>query len=70
MKKVYRRLTKDQVERGVVFSSTLSRFSVESEGDLVKEVFADTDDKERIIRNLKDDSFFDGSPWRYNIIRK
>lgn len=69
MRKVYRKLTKDQVDRGVVFSSTLSKATVEQPCDYRHEVFADSEDKERIIYNLKHDAFFNDSPWKYNIIR-
>ena len=70
MKKVYRNLTKDQKDRGVIFSSTLSTATVEMAHDIVHEVMADDPDKDRIIKNLKDDSFFNDSQWSYNIIRR
>ena len=70
MRKIYRNLTEDQKSRGVIFSSTLSTATIELEGDLVHEVFESDSDKDRIIKNLKNDSFFNGSPWKYNIIRR
>ena len=70
MKKVYRNLTKDQKDRGVIFSSTLSTATVEMAHDTVHEVMADDPDKDRIIKNLTEDSFFNDSPWKYNIIRR
>jgi len=70
MKKIYKALTKDQVSRGVVFSSTLSNARTEQPEDIIHEVFQRERDKDRIIRNLKDDSFFDDGPWAYNIIRR
>ncbi len=70
MRKIYRKLKKDQIERGVVFASTLSKETIECEGDLVHEVMEDDPMLEEKIRNLKDDSFFNDSPWRYNIIRQ
>lgn len=70
MKKVYRNLTKDQIDRGVIFSSTLSTATVEMEHDIVHEVMADDPDKDRHIKNLTEDSFFNDSPWKYNIIRR
>ena len=96
MKKIYLKLTKDQIERGVVFSSTLSETKTDNvEGLMVQEVFndiirakeicaemkkpesewlsylpmAEELNKEKIAR-LLDDKFFNGSPWKYNIIRK
>ena len=72
MKKVYRPLTKDQKARGVVFSSTLSRETIEQPGDLVHEVLKDDPQKDALIPNYLDDSFFDDErcQFRYNIIRK
>ena len=70
MRKIYKRLTADQKERGVIFSSTLSKATTELKGDLVHEVFASDPDKDRIIKNLKNDKFFENSPWKYNIIRR
>ena len=70
MRKIYRKLTKEQKSRGVIFSPTLSTKTVEQVGDIVHEVYADTPRRDEIKRNLLDDSFFDGSQWSYNIIRK
>lgn len=69
MRKVYRKLTKDQKERGVIFSSTLSRHTFECVDNYTYEVFADDPDKYEKISRLKDDKFFNNSPWKYNIIR-
>ena len=38
MKKIYRKLTKDQKERGVIFSSCLSSETVEQENDNIEEL--------------------------------
>lgn len=70
MRKIYRKLTKDQKERGVIFSSTLSKATTELAGDTIHEVFATDKDKWITIERLKDDSFFNNSPWKYNIIRQ
>ena len=70
MRKIYKELTKEQKERGVVFSSTLSKYTTEVSGDTIHEVFDDTEDRETVIMRLLDDSFFNGSPWKYNIIRQ
>jgi len=69
MRKVYKKLTADQKARGVIFSSCLSKYRCEQPGDLVHEVKEDERDKSLIIRRLKDDKFFNDSPWKYNIIR-
>ena len=70
MRKIYKRLTADQKKRGVIFSSTLSKYTTETSNDRIHEVFADDEDKHITISNLKDDAFFNGSPWKYNIIRQ
>ena len=67
MRKIYRKLTKEQKEAGVVFSSCLS--PVKYETGTIHEVKADDPDRENKIRNLKDDKFFNGSQYKYNIIR-
>jgi hypothetical protein len=69
MIKVYKKLTSDQKERGVIFSSCLSTQMSEMQKDTIHEVFKTDDDKENMIRRLKDDKFFNNSPWRFNIIR-
>ena len=43
--------------------------TTELDGDTIHEVFADDPNKYRKIENLKDDKFFNDSPWKYNIIR-
>ena len=72
MKKIYQKLTDEQKKRGVIFSSTLSEHTIEQPGDLVHEVFGDMDklEQDRRIKNQLDDSFFDESPFRFNIIRR
>lgn len=67
MIKIYRKLTKDQKERGVIFSSCLS--PTKYENGTIHEVKKDDPDKENKICNLKDDKFFNGSQFKYNIIR-
>lgn len=70
MRKIYRSLTADQKARGVIFSSTLSKATTELAGDIIHEVFETDFDKWAKIERLKDDKFFNGSPWKYNIIRR
>ncbi len=70
MKKIYKKLTKEQKEKGIVFTSTLSEHTTESFLDTTHEVFESDEDKNEQIRRLKDDDFFNESPlWKYNIIR-
>ena len=70
MKKVYKTLTGDQIKRGVIFSSTLSITRTEKSTDKIHEVFYNDEDRREHIERLRDDKFFDGSPWKYNIIRQ
>jgi len=67
MRKIYRKLTKEQKAAGIIFSSCLS--PVKYETGTIHEVKNDDPKKEEKIRNLKDDKFFDGSQFKYNIIR-
>ena len=75
MKKVYKKLTKDQKARGVIFSSTLSKYTTETIEDTMHEVTKENlhdtfgTDRDK-IELLKDDKFFNNGPWKYNIIRK
>ena len=67
MRKKYLKLTKEQKSRGVIFSSELKG------GGLllrIHEVTKDSKDYQKTIEMLKDDSFFDESPFDYNLIRQ
>lgn len=70
MKKIYKKLTKEQRDRGVIFSSTLSEYRQEMEGDKTHEVFKTDKDAADTITRLLDDKFFNVSRWNYNIIRR
>ena len=71
MRKVYRKLTVDQKERGVVFSSCLSAHTTEMPDDRIHEVYTTDEDLEDRITRLLDDSFFNASPgYKYNIVRR
>ncbi|HUS50423.1 MAG TPA: hypothetical protein VMZ91_09680 [Candidatus Paceibacterota bacterium] len=78
MQKVYKKLTKDQIKRNVIFSSCLSVCKTEQEKDTIHEVFqigkdgvkVDFDKNQEEISRLKDDKFFNSSHWKFNIIRQ
>lgn len=70
MKKIYRKLTRDQIDRGVVFSSTLSESTLEQANDTVHEVLFDEEEREETVARLKDDRFFNASQYKFNIIRQ
>ena len=62
MRKKYLKLTKDQKERGIIFSSQLKqpmRSGVTGNAK-IKEVSYKDPEAQRKIRLLKDDKFFDG----------
>lgn len=67
MRKLYRKLTKEQIKRGVVFSSCLSVDKVEH--DTIHEVFNFNEESLIKIERLKDDKFFNSSHFKFNIIR-
>lgn len=85
MKKIYKKLSKEQIKRGVFFASTLSTQRTEMEGDHTHEVIQlkvdDFKDKPAYalaqaqreqaeeIARLKNDKFFNASHFKYNIIR-
>ena len=64
MRKVYKELTSEQKARGVIFSSELVG------GGKVHEVYEDTECRQQFIDRLLDDSFFNKSPYKYNLIRQ
>jgi hypothetical protein len=67
MKKLYRKLTIEQRQRNVIFSSCLS---VDKHGNgTIHEVLECDSDKLTKIERLKDDKFFNASHYKYNIIR-
>jgi len=70
MRKIYRKLLKEQVARGVVFSSCLSKHTTEMSDDRIHEVFSTDEDRESRTARLLDDKFFDASTFKYNIVRR
>ncbi len=68
MKKLYRKLTNEQKERNVIFSSCLSVDKFET--DSIHEVESSNENKNIIIERLLNDKFFNSSHYNYNIVRK
>lgn len=69
--KVYKKLTKEQKERGVIFSSTLSKYREEMQGDIIHEVHKDSEGIAEHIERLMNDKFFNKCSYiNYNIIRR
>jgi hypothetical protein len=69
VRKLYKKLTKEQINRGVIFSSTLSPYRFETKETNTHEVFKDDFDLNEHIKRLKDNKFFNESHFKYNIIR-
>jgi len=69
MRKLNKQLSEEQKARGVIFCSTLSKYNIEQSTDTKHEVFKSDSDKDDQIRRLLDDSFFNASPFKYNIVR-
>ena len=72
--KIYLKLTKQQKENKIMFSSTLSKYRFETEEDTKHELTEKLFDKnetefERREELLRDSSFFNNSHFKYNIIR-
>lgn len=64
MRKVYKSLLQEQIDRGVIFSSELIG------GGTRHEVFATDEDKHKKIERLLDDKFFNSSHYKRNEIRQ
>ena len=74
MIKIYLPLLKEQRQRGVYFSSTLSPYRFETENSTRHELphFDRLEDRMEAIateKRLKNDSFFNDSHFKFNIIR-
>lgn len=65
----YYKLTKDQRERGVIYSSQLINYSIPDDKAIIHEVFRDQEDKWEVIARLKDVRFFKNLAWDagYNV---
>jgi len=70
MKKVYKKLTEEQISRGIIFSSCLSKYRTEQQDDNMHEVSKDNKQQDEYITNLLNDKHFNSSPWNYNIVRR
>jgi len=70
MKKIYKKLTEEQLKRNIIFSSCLSEQRTEQTSDTIHEVLKDDNDISEHIRRLKDDKFFNESHFKFNIIRQ
>ena len=71
MKKVNKKLSKCQRAKGIIFTSTLSRYRFEVIGDKTHEVLENDKDKFDKIDRLLDDKFFNScTAYNFNIIRR
>ena len=73
LNKIYTKLSKDEKKRGVVFSSQLkvsyTQRTCKHDAEII-EVHKNDPDKVLKIQRLKDDTFFKGSPWKFNRIKE
>lgn len=69
MKDIKKKLSKEQINKGIIFTSTLSKYRNEQEEDTVHSVYDNQEDKNEIIARLSDTTFFINSPYNFNIIR-
>ena len=69
MKKIWRRITKEQKKKSIVFSATPSNHFVETKKDTTYEVFNDDEDMNEKIEKLLSDKFNKDTTWKHNIIR-
>ena len=75
MRKIYLPLLKEQKQRGVYFSSTLSPYKFEAldttRHEITNEQYQDNyKEAEAKEQRLKNDSFFNNSQFNFNIIRQ
>lgn len=73
MRKVYRKLSEEQKQRGVIFSSQL--YPSDTVHEVTNENINDVSEYARSkglnkISLLLDDKFFNGSDYKYNLIRR
>lgn len=69
MRKIYRKLTKEQKARGIIFSSCLSISKTELENDTIHELTGKEEDYFVQRKRLLDDKFFNKSHFKFNIVR-
>lgn len=70
MRNKYLKLTKDQRERGVVFSSQLISTDGTAGPGEIKEIMRGEEGADIKQERLRDASFFANSPWDVNEIRR
>jgi len=70
MRKLWKALRKEDREKGIIFQSTLSKFRTEEPDDKTHSIHRDDVDIHDKKDRLLDDSFFNSSPYNFNIIRQ
>ena len=64
-----KKLSKEQVEKGIIYTSTLSTSRNELQDDTVHEIYKDDEDITETKNRLEDTKFFNNSHYNFNIIR-
>ncbi len=70
MRKIYKELTEEQRQRNVIFSSCLSVGRSENGDETTHEIKQGDSDANEVKQRLLNDSFFNKSPFNFNIIRE
>tara|TARA_R110000751_G_scaffold206469_2_gene310502 strand:- start:3217 stop:3438 length:222 start_codon:yes stop_codon:yes gene_type:complete len=64
-----KKLSKEQVEKGIIYTSTLSTSRNELQDDTVHEIYEGAEDITETKNRLEDTKFFNNSHYNFNIIR-
>lgn len=70
MRKVYKKLTKEQIARDIIFSSCLSEYREEMQSNTIHEIKKGQSDADEVRVRLLNDKFFNNSSYNFNIIRQ
>jgi len=70
MRKLWKALRKEDREKGIIFQSTLSTERTEQSDDCTHSIHRDDVDRYDKKDRLLNDSFFNSSPYNFNIIRQ
>ena len=69
MRTIRKKLSKDQIEEGIIYTSALSTERYELSTCTVHKVYDTNEDKYEKIERLENSKFFKNSHYRFNIIR-
>ena len=67
--KVEKKLSEEQINEGIIFSSTLSKYRTEQSSDTTHELTGKEENYHTQKERLLDVSFFKNSHFKFNIVR-